>query len=294
MLIVDFFQEKATEQLLPHPPILSSRQAGWEGVLLEYHFQPAGEFPEIYANGHGVIILTKTPNQISAERTLDGKLRYESVGEGDIIITPARVGHRACWHEEGELIFLGISPQTFACAVDESGTPELFELTPHFATRDPLVQHIGLALKRTLENYPAGNRLYAETMTNALIVHLLQNYSTRKPILSEYTDGLSRRKLQQVIDYINTHLDENFGLASLSALVQISPHYFSKLFKKSTGMTPHQYVIRCRVERAKELLLKQEMTIAEIANLVGFANQGHLNLHFKRLLGITPKKFMQK
>jgi AraC family transcriptional regulator len=61
------------------------------------------------------------------------------------------------------------------------------------------------------------------------------------------------------------------------------------LFKQSTGLTPHQYVIQCRVERAKQLLLQGELTIADIAYRVGFANQSHLNRHFKRLFGVTPK-----
>ncbi|MBW4671976.1 MAG: helix-turn-helix transcriptional regulator [Cyanomargarita calcarea GSE-NOS-MK-12-04C] len=73
----------------------------------------------------------------------------------------------------------------------------------------------------------------------------------------------------------------------------MSPHYFSLLFKQSTGMTPHKYVIRTRVERAKELLLKSEMAISEIAQSVGFASQSHLNFHTKRLLGVTPKSIQQ-
>jgi AraC family transcriptional regulator len=71
----------------------------------------------------------------------------------------------------------------------------------------------------------------------------------------------------------------------------MSSHYFSLLFKQSMGLTPHQYVIRTRVDRAKKLLLKGEMSIVDIAQTVGFANQSHLNLHFKCLVGLTPKQF---
>jgi AraC family transcriptional regulator len=95
--------------------------------------------------------------------------------------------------------------------------------------------------------------------------------------------------LRQVIDYINDHLDRDLGLAELAKIVQMSPHYFTRLFKQSTGLTPHQYVIHRRVERAKELLLNGELTIAEVAYSVGFANQSHLNRHLKRLLGVTPR-----
>ena len=74
----------------------------------------------------------------------------------------------------------------------------------------------------------------------------------------------------------------------------MSPSYFSRLFKQSTGYAPHQYVIRCRVERAKKLLLQEKLTIADIAYSLGFAHQSHLNRHFKRLVGVTPKKFRQQ
>jgi AraC family transcriptional regulator len=62
------------------------------------------------------------------------------------------------------------------------------------------------------------------------------------------------------------------------------------LFKQSLGITPHQYVIRQRVERARQLIQQGELGLADIALKCGFANQGHLNRHFKRLTGVTPKE----
>ena len=74
----------------------------------------------------------------------------------------------------------------------------------------------------------------------------------------------------------------------------MSPHYFSQLFKESTGITPHQYVIRCRIDRAKDLLKQGKLSIAEIAKEVGFVDQSHLHRHFKRLVGVTPKLFFKQ
>ena len=84
------------------------------------------------------------------------------------------------------------------------------------------------------------------------------------------------------------------SLAELAAVVQLSSFHFAHLFKQTTGVSPHQYHIRCRVERAKQLLLTKNLTIAEVAYIVGFASQGHLNYHFKRLVGITPKAFLRQ
>ncbi len=84
------------------------------------------------------------------------------------------------------------------------------------------------------------------------------------------------------------------SLKELAAIVQMSAHYFSQLFKQSTGITPHQYVIHCRIERAKELLMQRKLTIADVAKVVGFVDQSHFHRHFKRLVGITPKAFLQQ
>lgn len=121
----------------------------------------------------------------------------------------------------------------------------------------------------------------------------MQHYATQKPKFQEYSHGLSRHRLRQVIDYINAHLEKDLSLNELAGLVQMSPHYFSQLFKQSTGITPHQYVIRRRVERARELLVKGEMAIVEIACQVGFSSQSHLNFHIKRVLGVTPRDIQQ-
>lgn len=94
-----------------------------------------------------------------------------------------------------------------------------------------------------------------ETIANLLAVHLLQHYSAQKPTIKHYTGGLPKYKLQQVMDYINAHLEQPLGLAELAEVVQMSPGYFSRLFKQSTGLAPHQYLIQCRVKRAKQLLL---------------------------------------
>ena len=102
--------------------------------------------------------------------------------------------------------------------------------------------------------------------------------------------SLTSTQLQQVRDYINTHLDRDLSLVQIAGVINISPTYFASLFKSATGISPHQYVIRQRVERAKLLLLKTDLMIADIALQVGFSSQSHLTQQFKRLTGMTPKR----
>jgi AraC family transcriptional regulator len=292
-MLVEFGKENTTELILPRPPLLSSLKAGWHNVFLEYHFQPSGEHQEVCTSGHTVAVFTKVCDRNQAERTLDGRFYQHSVKEGDIIINPAFVGHKSSWYGDSEFILFGFNPEVFARAMDESAQPEQIQLIPQVATSDLLVLQMGLALKKVLENNTY-DHLYVDAIANALAVHLIQHYSTRQPLLKEYRGGLSRRKLERVINYVRTNSDRDLSLQELANLVQMSPRYFSTLFKQSTGLTPHQYVIRTRVDRAKQLLLQGEISIADIAQNVGFANQSHLNLHFKRLVGVTPKQFTQQ
>lgn len=296
-LKIDFSKEKEAgyQRVFSRSPLLTNLSAGWNGVHFAYDYHPPGEIPEVAATQHGVAIYTDASVPIQAERTLDGRFRCEQVVQGDILVTPANIGTRAQWDREGGVIYLGFEPSVFAHAMYEVLDPDRIQLVPHFATPDPLVHQIGLALKTALENQGAGSRLYAESMANALIIHLLQHYSAQPPSLRDYyAEGLPKPRFRQVVDYIHEHLDQDLGLEELATVVQMSSHYFCQRFKQSTGMTPHQYVIRCRVERAKELLLQGELAIADIALSVGFVDQSHLTRHFKRLMGITPKTLLQK
>jgi AraC family transcriptional regulator len=102
--------------------------------------------------------------------------------------------------------------------------------------------------------------------------------------------SLTHAQLQQSIDYIHTHLDRELSLEQMAAVIHISPTYFASLFKHTTGISPHQYVIRQRVKRAKSLLLKTDLAIADIALQVGFSSQSHLTQQFKRFTGMTPRQ----
>ena len=73
--------------------------------------------------------------------------------------------------------------------------------------------------------------------------------------------------------------------------IDMSRFYFCRLFKQSTGITPYQYLIKCRVDRAKVLLMQRKLSIADVALEVGFSNQSNFTKHFKRLVGVTPQKF---
>jgi AraC family transcriptional regulator len=277
--------------LYPRPPVLSSFTTQWQRVWMGYTHQNKYELPEVNVPWHGIALFTTAG---VSERKIDGITQVVSNAPGDMIVVPANVSHCTLWQSAANVIVIGLDPALFTETIDDTVQFTQPKLLPKFPTADPLVYQLGLSLKSVLERDPLGSRLYAETAASMLAVHLLQHYSHRPLEYKCYPDGLPRSTLSKVIDYMQIHLDRNLGLTELAKIANLSPHYFTRLFKQSTGLTPHQFVIRCRVERAKSLLIKGKDSIADIAQQAGFANQAHLNMHLKRLLGITPNMILKQ
>lgn len=110
----------------------------------------------------------------------------------------------------------------------------------------------------------------------------------------EVVGGLPPRRLQRVFAHVRENIAEDLAVADLAQVVGMSQYYFSKLFKLSTGITPHQYVMRQRVEHAQELLRDSNTPLAEIATRVGFETQSHFTSVFRRLAGATPKHYRER
>jgi AraC family transcriptional regulator len=220
-----------------------------------------------------------------------GHPQRQIFSDGATALVPMRHSSWARWEQPSEALMLTLDPHLLTRNVAELLVVDRVELLPRIQLYDPLIRQIGLALKADLESHKPGGRLYAETLTNALAVHLLRNYSSHNHKSVRYLGGLSPTQLQLVTNYINEHLEQELSLEELAAIAQLSPYHFCRSFKRSTGLTPHQYVIRQRVERAKLLLKDGKMGISQVAVACGFTHQSHLNRHFKQLTGVTPKIF---
>ena len=296
VLRVNFVREKAAayKRIYKRSPILSSHAVGWESLGIAYDWYPVEKVPKIISQQHAIGIFIDVPSPAITERHIGGSFQQEEIVRGSCVIIPANISQYAEWNKGSGAVTVAIDPIAFAQTIHEVVDPDTIELLPQFATLDPFIYQIGVALKAALTKQSDSSRLYAETLINSLILHLLENYSTTCVNLRETVTGrLPQRKLQLVVDYIDAYLDRDLSLRELSSVVQMSPQYFSQLFKQTTGTTPYQYVIRCRIERAKYLLQQSKLSIAEIATVVGFVDQSHLHRYFKRLVGVTPKTFQK-
>ncbi|ARV60804.1 AraC family transcriptional regulator [Nostocales cyanobacterium HT-58-2] len=290
---VDFAQEDAYLQILPRSPLTTSYHANWDGIRLDYHRQPGFETPEHTHQQHVIgVSLVKEP--IHTERVLNGQVHNEYIKYGDVIVIPASSYHKASWDLEAEFLVVSMEKALFARTAYDAVDLQHMELIPHSAAADPLIQQIGLALQAELESDGIGSRIYIEALTTTLCIHLLKHYSVSSAKMITHSEGLSDLKLRQATEYINQNLEKDLGLAEIATAVGMSMYHFSRLFKKSTGYSPHQYVMNCRIERAKRLLTKTEEAIDQICQQVGFQSQSHFTNVFRKLIGITPNAYRKQ
>ncbi|WP_220191776.1 helix-turn-helix domain-containing protein [Ktedonospora formicarum] len=185
---------------------------------------------------------------------------------------------------------LYLSPALLTRTIVENSAldPARVELVGRLNFQDSLLQHLLLALRDEFLADDLFGQAYQETLSATLAHHLLRHYATRPLHMPTTPGNLSWQQVSRVRDYIYDHIAEGVSLTGMAATLGFSISYFTRLFKEATGISPYQYVIQCRLERAQHLLQDPRLTVAEVAQQVGFTDQSHLHRHLKRSLGLTP------
>lgn len=261
----------------------------WQGISAQqYSLQPT-ECATHVSSSYSIVLQLSPP--VTVEWQGQGHLCKRQLNPGDISVHTVgdRPGFRL--HQPVEIFEVVLMPQFIHQVLCCTKNTTSIELIDSYGIVDPQIQRIATALKVELEMGCPGGQLLGESLATALAVHLLTQYGTHRLIASELSGGLSSSDLQRVIAFIHDNLSHNLTLSDLAAIANLSPHHFALRFKQSSGFSPHQYVIRQRIEKAKSLLLNSNASIADVACTVGFTNHSHLNLHFKRLVGVTPSQY---
>jgi AraC family transcriptional regulator len=290
---VDFTENKDVEQILPSELLLSSDSSNWNNLHLRYFRYKPHETPEISYDQHMVIIHTDVTSPAQHELSLDGIDRQEELQNGQVVIIPANTRNSSQWEDPHGNIIISLDPAFYTQHAQISQLNSA-QLVPHFSKPDPLIYGIGQSLKQELETGQGGGQLYVESAALMLVNHLLRDYSEVSNVPPEILEGLPQYQLKCVTEYINAHLAEDISLAELAKQVKLSQSHFSSLFRKSTGLSPYQFLIKQRVNRAKELLLMGDLAIIDVAIAVGFYDQSHLTRHMRRLLGVSPRQLRQQ
>jgi AraC family transcriptional regulator len=269
-------------------PIFSSL-GNWDGIVLEQHLLPASECPEICLQQHSINIQLGHPCQIDW-RLAGGKLHSTQMKRGCVNITPKGIPTQARWDKEIKIILISFDSRLFQRIAEEIGSDRI-ELIPQRGVCDRQIFHLGMALKAELEAGFVSGKLYGESLATALSAHLIKCYSASQKKMLESNINLSQRELNQIIDYIQNNLALELTLRELANLVNMSSYSFCRWFKSLMGITPHQYVIQSRIERAKFLLAYSQLPVIEITFLVGCSSQSNFTTLFRKQVGVTPKEY---
>jgi len=273
-------------------PILSSTTHSWDHLLVEQFQEPPGA-GQLYHPDEHLICLSLSPRPVRFLQTIGSKTHSSLYGKGDISITPAQMLLFAQWQDEDRYLQIRIASRFIQQVAREALEIERdrIELIPEFRTRDRHLESIGMMLLNELQQENIGGKLYIDSLANVIAVHLIRQYATTQAQIPSYEGGLSQRQLVRILDYIQEHLHQDIRLVDLAELLGISQFHFSHLFKQSIGITPYQYLLQQRIERAKQLLKHSDHPIMEIAFLCGFNSHSHLSQQFRHLTGMTPKAF---
>jgi AraC-like DNA-binding protein len=165
------------------------------------------------------------------------------------------------------------------------------ELPNALAIHDELLRNISLELLKEAKNKSPFGKMYAETLTQLMVVHLLTKYVSIRIDTKLAGSGLPRHLQNRIREYIYENLVGDISIDTLSNLAGLSSYHFVRMFNCSFGIPPHQYVVIGRIEKAKQLLKFSEMSMTQIALEVGYQSHSHFTNVFRKMTGYTPSRF---
>jgi AraC family transcriptional regulator len=182
------------------------------------------------------------------------------------------------------------SPDSLGIELDQSVIPSL---RYESSFRDPLLAEIAYAILSELQTQTSAGRLLAETLASSLAARLLQNHVSPSPLASAriMREGLDRRRLARVLDYIEVNLEGDLTIDRLASIACLSRFHFARAFKSAVGQSPHRYVSGKRLERAKALLVRGDQSLVDIALALNFSCQANFTRAFRQVTGLTPGQY---
>jgi AraC family transcriptional regulator len=270
----------------------SSRPLGWRGVLVESHCLQPTELSQHTVIGHGMSVNMGASVPFGWRGRggwRDGEIR---AGESHLLTFGELNTPR--WHRTFEELSIILDPKYVADVVQDGLPPNKIEFVSQRSVADPTIAWCARTFHDELiADAPEGS-LYVETITAGLILHLLAHYGVAKPKVIAPRGKLTSFQLRAVVEFMRSNLADDLSLHALAEQAHISPFHFARLFRRTVGLPPHQFVLRLRVHRSMVWLARGRMSLAEIAVACGFSDQPHLTHAFRRVTGVTPTQYVRR
>jgi AraC-like DNA-binding protein len=227
----------------------------------------------------------------AADFWCDGKsFRRAAMPAGGFALQDHRRQFHTVVDDPFEMIDLFLPVAVFDRWTDEIGSPRVDELSLPVteAHCDATMFHIAMSLMPALRTPKEASPLFLDHLFEAITVHLGITYASLPRQLERFRGGLAPWQYKRARDLMLENLANCPSLTQLAGACGLSNRHFLRAFKTTNGLSPHRWLLRARVQRARELLEKSAEPIADIAHACGFADQSHLTRTFGNLVGASP------
>jgi AraC family transcriptional regulator len=204
-----------------------------------------------------------------------------------------------CHRHEGEWVGLmnvphlqlGISDAALMASSD--GAYGEVELRPSRKFADSrLSALVAAARAEMVAGFPSG-RLFLDSVEQAMAVALVNGHAVRNRPVQIYRGGLGSARLRRIKELVHAKMEDDLSLDEMAQSIGLSTAHFARMFRKSTGETPYQFVLRQRVERAKAMLRAPDARVLDVAVACGFRTQQHFAQVFREVCGVNPTQYRQ-
>ena len=274
----------------------SSTERGWPGLFAERRAHAAGVLPPFTAPFTELSLLVRGAAMLT--RQAAGMYQQTLAKPGTIWLSPAglKEDFTIISADVAEILHLYLPAKPFVSLAPADSVLERAKPLYVAGFHDPLIEQIAAVVLDEMRSESWSGRILIQAVTNTLIARLLDAYSSlsaMRPAASEGRPRLEQRRLQRVLDFIETHLEDEITVAQLAAAARLSEFHFSRAFKATTGRAPYGYVSDRRMSHAKWLLAETDRSLADIADACRFSSPGNFSRAFQRATGTTPAKFRQ-
>lgn len=254
-----------------------------------HSIRPAGSHT-FKARAHFVTVMLAPSAGIRASLG-GGKLHEYDADVGMTTICPATVESKVTSSSTLESTIVALTPEgLLELAAREFGTGQAELQPPPFGTVDPQGLQLAQLLKVELTQRETPNEFYVDSLVTMFGVHILRNYAGVGKLPRGPKGGLSNRSAQRVREFLDVNFSSKITVAELAAVSGLSSSYFIQAFAQTFGEPPHRYLLRLRLDFAENLLIKSDLSIAEVAHLSGFSDQSHLTVTMVKYRNRTPKQ----
>jgi AraC family transcriptional regulator len=186
---------------------------------------------------------------------------------------------------------LGISDEALMACSD--GAYGEVELRPSRKFADPRLSAMVAAVHAEMvAGFPSG-RLFLDSVEQAMAITLVNGHAVRHRPVRIYRGGLGSTRLRKIKELVHAKMEDDLSLDEMAQSVGLSTAHFARMFRKSTGQTPHQFVLRQKLERAKSILRDPDARVLDVAVSCGFKTQQHFAQAFREALGVSPTEYRQ-